>query len=65
MLLRKLILPVNVSGRTKSQIVEEMENTVLSSYVLDYNDISHPEFCRCNKCFQARLDMVVALGEVA
>ncbi len=62
---RRLINPVNTTGRTKEQIVKYVENNILHNVLIDFNVEAHPSFCRCNKCFQAKLDAVVALGEVA
>lgn len=64
MLMRQLLTPANTSGRSKTQIVFDMETSILSPYIMDYNTEAHLESCRCNKCFQARLDSIVGMGEV-
>lgn len=56
------MLPVNTSGRTKKQIVEEAEKAWLKPGLL--HEV-HDGECRCNKCFQKALDNLVNTSERA
>lgn len=61
------IRPINTSGRTRRQIVEDIERTWLKSHlipvmvseVLIHNTDS---FC-CNECLNKRLDAIIASQE--
>ena len=42
--------PVNTSGRTKAQIVQEAEDSWLKPFILEGNAGKHLEACRCEVC---------------
>ena len=55
-----LIKPVNVSGRSKAQIVKEAEASWLAPLIITTsNEQEHLNSCKCNVCFQKALDRLV------
>jgi hypothetical protein len=60
--MRKEILPINTSGRTKEQIVAEAEATWLLPTLI--GDVAHGESCRCIACFHQHMDYVIAIGDM-
>jgi len=65
--------PLNVTGRSKEQIVREAEAGWLKPYIVPtgkepiahFDDAPHLEACRCNACFQRALDRLVESSEKA
>jgi len=57
---KERIRPANTSGRPKHVIVQEAEHGWLKPYLIQTGDnIAHLEACRCNSCFQQKLDALV------
>jgi hypothetical protein len=59
------IIPMNVSGRSKEQIVKNAEATWLAPFVIDPLRTVCIEGCRCERCFQKACDALVAKSEAA
>jgi hypothetical protein len=55
------MLPLNTSGRTKTQIVEEAEQGWLRPMLVSPED--HTDVCRCMGCFNRKLDTLIASQE--
>jgi len=62
------IRPENITGRTPARIVFDAEDTWLKPYLIPLdqplivmaNTQEHLEACRCNNCFNERLDALLA-----
>jgi hypothetical protein len=72
--LKTEIKPENVTGRSPRQIVEDAERTWLKPYLIvnegpltvtASNDSQHLDACRCNDCFNKKLDALIASQEAA
>ena len=61
----KEIKPVNHTGRSKAQIVREAEETWLCPFIIQSSNGEHVAACRCNLCFNKRLDAIIAGQEAA
>ncbi len=57
-----MLTPINVSGRTPAQIIEQAEITWLVPYFVKTD---HRDDCRCNTCLQSKLDALVKHSEEA
>jgi hypothetical protein len=65
--------PLNVTGRSKEQIVREAEASWLRPYIVPtgreaithFDNTEHLDACRCNACFQRALDKLVIESEKA
>lgn len=64
----KKCVPLNTSGRSKQQIVADMEATLLRPYIVSHTQ-NEPricgEGCKCQVCFNKELDRILALSEKA
>lgn len=69
----KGLKPVNTSGRTPKKIVADAEATWLKPYLIVPDDVmpaivatneEHLDVCRCNECFQRKLDELVSSTEI-
>lgn len=60
--LRERYVPVNISGRSKAQIVEDWEARNLIYLVVG---TPHTELCRCAVCFQTKLNALMSHSEEA
>ena len=54
------IVPLNTSGRTARQIIDNAEATWLKPFIVDS---VHDADCRCNSCFQKALDRLLESSE--
>lgn len=59
------LLPVNHSGRSKAQIVDEAERSWLAPYLISTVYHEHLGACKCSVCLNKRLDALIAEQEAA
>jgi hypothetical protein len=63
--LKSIVRPEKVTGRTAAQIVKEAEAGWLKPHLIGIdtpiiaNNAEHLAACRCNACFQKKLDELV------
>lgn len=70
--MKTAIKPENITGRTVKQIIDDAESTWLKPHLIE-NDRplvvtvssgkQHLAACRCMKCFNAKLDAIIAAQE--
>lgn len=56
-------LPINLTGRTKKQIVSDMEASALAAFIVVKTDGTHIDSCRCVDCINAKIAQLAKLSE--
>ncbi len=64
---KEKLVPLNTTGRSKAQIVADMESGTLSPYIVSdsLTSVQHNEQCKCLVCFNSYLDKVLKDSEAS